>query len=515
MGDIVTAVLYYRVSTEEQGKKGFSLPEQKRECLARAQAIAAQKRAQLNVYEFADTASGEILERPGLEACREFIRHKETRAQYFVCLDPDRFSRSLFLQLLVTEEIEKAGMQLVFVQHDYQNTAEGRLFYQMRGAISEFEKAKIKERTARGRRGKLAAGHIPNKVQPWGYTWDKESKTLRINPNEAPWVQQVFRWYLGGWSYLRIAAKLTELGVPAPGGSTWYRRTVQRILQNSAYVGQLVVNKWDASGRTPLRNVPREKRRALTPPLKPTEEWVTLPVPALISEEEWSKARDLHSNRTRLSQPGVALLSGLCRCTLCGSHIHYAGTAKKRYLRCIGRYPQLRDGNGRLTNLPACTLKNLRSDSFETEIWEQVKRWLTDLPELEQVLREQQEYQKAGEAETRRIALLQKGLAERQEEHRRMFWLAVKGLAPEGTEQELGRLAAQVRAIQEELASLTAEEEAATTRSTERLAGLRALWEQIGEELDSLDLVGRQRVVRSLIREVIIYPDGGWKCSLK
>jgi site-specific DNA recombinase len=515
MSGVVTAVLYYRVSTEEQGKRGYSLPEQRRECRAKAEALASQQRARLEVYEFEDTASGEVLERPGLEACRAFLRNKDTQAQYFVCLDPDRFARGLFLQLLVTEEIEKAGVKLVFVQHDYQNTAEGRLFYQMRGAISEFEKAKIKERTARGRRGKLAVGAIPNKVEPWGYTWDKQTKTLRIDPNSAPWVQQVFQWYLDGWSYFRIVQKLEELGVPAPGGTTWYRRTIQRVLQNSVYVGRLVVNRWDAAGRTPLRKVPRDKRPVLTPKLKDEAEWVTIEVPALISEEDWNRVRAQHQNRTRLSQPGVGMLSGVCICGLCGSNMHYAGTADRRYLRCIGRYPHFRDGSQRVNKLPACTLSNLRADRFEREIWSQVKGWLKDPLELQKAHEAQRTKQATAPVDTSRIRVIEAQLAERQEEHRRMFRLVVKGLAPAGTEEELERLAAQVKALERELAALTPEQDEAEPFSIDSLADLFALAKQIGDELDSLDLEGRQRVVRSLLKAITIYPDHTWAPAFK
>jgi site-specific DNA recombinase len=378
----------------------------------------------------------------------------------------------------------------------------------MRGAISEFEKAKIKERTARGRRGKLAAGQIPNRVQPWGYVWDKQEKTLRIDPNTAPWAQQVFHWYLEDWSYLRIASKLTELGVPAPNGGTWYRRTIQRILQNSVYVGQLVVNKWDAAGRTPLRKVPREKRRALTAPLKPEEEWVTIPVPALISEEEWVRVRGQHQNRTRLSQPGVGMLSGLCVCGLCGSTMHYAGTADRRYLRCTGRYPHFRDTKAK--NLPACTLKNLRADRFEAEIWAKLKTWLRDPSELQKAHEAQRQKPEVKPVDENRIALLQSQLAERQEEHRRMFRLAVKGLAPAGTEEELERLAAQVRALEAELAAQTEGQEEQPPLSLESLSDILALGELVDEELDRLDLEGRQHVARGLVRGFTIYPNNEW-----
>jgi site-specific DNA recombinase len=513
MNGLIIAVLYYRVSTEEQGKKGFSLPEQRRECLAKAQSLAAAKGAQLQIYEFEDTASGEILDRPGLTACRTFIR--SNLAHYFVCLDPDRFSRSLFNALLVTQEIEQRGLELVFVQHDYQNTPEGRLFYQLRGAVSEFEKAKIQERAARGRKGKLAAGGIPNRVQPWGYQWDSVAKTLRIDEKAAPWVVRMFELYADGASYQRIADEFTALGVPPCRSQCWYKTAIQRMLRNPVYKGDLVLNKWDCTGLGPLKRVPREKRRPLTMTPKSQEEWVTVRVPAIISEELWQRAQTQNQNRTRLMQRGVGLLSGLCVCGLCGNRVHYMGDPKHRYLRCIARYPRLRDARPDLRKTPACTWTDVKSAGFERAIWTRVGRWLEDPEALSRERKHQQEAATQAEAPDQRVAFLQQELAARKDEHRRVFYLAAKGLAPEGVERDLERLQAQVKALEAELESITARHQRNQAEEAAEMASIAELAAQVQGELDSLDLQGRQKVVRALIRQVIVWPVGRFDYTLK
>ncbi|WP_342577013.1 recombinase family protein [Paenibacillus sp. FSL M8-0142] len=111
-----------------------------------------------------------------------------------VCLDPDRLSRKLMNQLIVSEEIER-NAELVFVNGDYQKTPEGMLFYQMRGAIAEFEKAKINERMSRGRREKARQGKVVKDYLVYRYDYDQESNQLIVNEQEAPIVQLIFELF--------------------------------------------------------------------------------------------------------------------------------------------------------------------------------------------------------------------------------------------------------------------------------------------------------------------------------
>lgn len=489
------AVLYYRVSTEEQGRKGFSLPEQRRECLAKAQSLAREQASDLEVHEFEDTASGEILERPGLEACRDFLAHN--RVDAFVCLDPDRFSRSLANQLLVADEIEKCGVRLVFVQHNYEQTPEGRLFFQMRGAFSEFEKSKIVERTRRGRRGKLAAGGIPNFIPVYGYSWNPATKFLDIDAERAPWVRQIFEWYAAGWSYRAIADKLMELGVRSARRDHWHKTTIMRMVQNSTYVGELVLNRWDCEGNGPLRSIPREQRgRPRTDRRKPPQEWVTVAVPALIDQDLWQRAQAQRPNRTRLMQGGVALLSGLCCCGLCGARVHYVGDAKDRYFRCKNRYPHLLDP----TERPAkpCKWRDVKSHQIDGLIWRQVAEWLQE-PELVQqgtprvVVRDH-------------LTALEREFHARREEQQRVYQAWVRGLAPAGAEADLERLAGQVRALEAEVAS---------ARAAPSVPALPNDEIDVGQQLASLPLKQRQHIVRLLIERVIVWPDGRFECVLR
>lgn len=163
----MVSIVYTRVSTEEQAREGYSLASQLEACRTKATALGATE-----IVECVDEgASGEILTRPQLTRAREIMRQGGINA--FVCLDPDRLARKLAHQLLITEEIERCGVRLEYVNFDRANNPEGNLLYAIRGAIAEYEKEKIKERTVRAkgqaRRPHPLARHVRLRLHEEGW----------------------------------------------------------------------------------------------------------------------------------------------------------------------------------------------------------------------------------------------------------------------------------------------------------------------------------------------------------
>ncbi|MGI6147774.1 MAG: recombinase family protein [Limnochordia bacterium] len=253
-----------RVSTEDQARRGYSIPAQIREC----RALAGKNQAII----FADEGlSGDSLDRPALTEMRRRIRAGEIKE--VICLDPDRLSRRLLNQLLLTDEFERYGVELRFVNGDYSKTPEGTLFYALRGAISEFEKAKITERMCRGRREKAKQGKILRDFHVYGYDYDRERAALVVNQAEAQVVRDIFRWFLDppkdAVGLSGIARLLTERGIPTKRGAPrWHRQVVRQILSNPTYIGQFYHNKWSVT--------PQGIR------LRPREEWILVACPAII-----------------------------------------------------------------------------------------------------------------------------------------------------------------------------------------------------------------------------------------
>ncbi|MFZ5815796.1 MAG: recombinase family protein [Bacillota bacterium] len=354
------AAIYVRVSTEEQKSRGYSLPEQVRACQQKARELASALSLRLgqpvHLVEqlFEDTAPGDILERPALSALREWVRRY--RPTWVICLDPDRLARRLTLQCLVADELERRGTQLVFVQHDFDRTSpEGRAFFQMRGIMAELEKAKILERTSRGKRGKLARGGVPHNVQIYGWDYDRTTGSYSANPSEHRWVERIFRWVAEErLTPGEVADRLTALGVPPPSSRRrmqgvarrWYASTVRFLLQNRAYVGELILNRADWRGIQARRQLPLHLRRALPPEdgggllrpePRPEGDWVRLPIPPLIAPPLFAAAQEALSRRRRGGRR-QHLLSGLVVCGLCGASVHHETKRRTVYLVCRNRY---------------------------------------------------------------------------------------------------------------------------------------------------------------------------------
>ena len=298
----MSTAIYLRVSTEAQAEQGYSLAAQREACLRLA--------PDAKVYTD-DGYSGEFLDRPALSRLREDVRAGLIRR--VVVYDPDRLSRNLTNQLLLADEIERAGAQLVFVTHSYDASPEGRLFFSIRGAISAFEKAKIRERTMAGKRTKALSGKVIFNDNPIGYDWDSEKSMYIINEGEAEIIRKIFDLCVVDHMGVRsIALHLRQQNVRNKKGKHFTPSNVHRILTNKMYCGVKqsfqVYNKKIGQSKVELVR-------------RPESEWIPISVPAIVTEETWEKAQAvLQSNKlfAKRNAKRQYLLKGLLRCGICG-----------------------------------------------------------------------------------------------------------------------------------------------------------------------------------------------------
>jgi site-specific DNA recombinase len=188
------AAIYARVSTEDQGR-GYSIPTQIEAC----QKLAAHEGYMVpERYVFTDELSGSILERPGLLQLRELIRSRAIQA--VMIYDLDRLSRKHGHQLLLLEECERAEGALLVASGPIDTSPEGALLLYVKGAMGEYERAKILERTCRGRLGRAKAGHPQGGGVLFGYHYLSEPHKgfYVIDEAEAAIVRRVFALCLRG-----------------------------------------------------------------------------------------------------------------------------------------------------------------------------------------------------------------------------------------------------------------------------------------------------------------------------
>ena len=174
----LNALVYLRVSTEDQAEKGYSIQAQRTEGINKAIELGCSPE---NIHVFADEGvSGAILERPQLMAALDMIRKRDNNIRYFICYDSSRLSRNASHQLIIVDEIKKREVQLIFLKNSYQDNAEGRFQLTVMAAVDEYERARLKLRTEMGKRAKASQHKLTHNPGLYGYDFDPKTDTLSI-----------------------------------------------------------------------------------------------------------------------------------------------------------------------------------------------------------------------------------------------------------------------------------------------------------------------------------------------
>jgi site-specific DNA recombinase len=312
------AAIYARVSSEQQRAENTIASQT-------ASLIEFARSHDLEVpgeWVFEDEGySGATLERPGLERVRDLAA--EGQIQVVLAYAPDRLSRKYAYQILLIEEFARHGVETLFVKSPQGDSAEDQLLVQFQGMIAEYERAQILERSRRGKRHRAHAGEISVLSNaPYGYRYirktDEAPAAFIVHEAEARVVQRVYEMYtVEGLSIGEITRRLNAEGIPTRKASArWERSTVWAVLRNPAYRGAACFGKTRASAR--MRVMRPQRRRAVTTPSmttgheRPREEWIEIPVPALVSEESFARAQEL-SGRTGYALVGAPSRQGLFR----------------------------------------------------------------------------------------------------------------------------------------------------------------------------------------------------------
>lgn len=489
--------IYARVSTEEQAKSGFSLDDQIREC--------RKKAATSEAAEYIDDVSGEFLDRPALSRLRQDV--KDGVITKIVCLDPDRLSRKLMNQLLITDEFDKRGIELVFVNGEYAKTPEGQLFYSMRGAIAEFEKAKINERMSRGRREKARQGRVLRDFQIYGYSYDSEKEQIVINEAEAAVVRLIFDLFTQPNDLVEgingIAVYLTSKGVPTKrGASVWHRQVVRQMLMNEAYVGRFYQNKWNTEGM--LGNQFRQPDEKVRMKMRPKEEWILLPCPSIISEKKFEHAqRLLKESRRRWAGQSFNeyLLSGLVRCGTCGNTM--SGKKAKNWSQHVFEYTDIKNTAGAKNK--GCG-RRVRCEQLDNQVWETVASWLNNPDEIAVAVEDKVETP----FEQVELERLQKELEKTKTGRKRLLKLFASGeedIGEEDIRQELKELKEKEDKLNQRLNELLDQTKQQVDYEYSRNLIQEAAEYYLSKAQDELTFEDKKELIRHVVREIRVFEE--------
>ncbi|MGI0156199.1 MAG: recombinase family protein, partial [Thermoplasmata archaeon] len=279
--------LYARVSTgRQEQEKTIDSQIAALRSLAEAQGFAVSDE---QVYRD-EGYSGARLDRPGLDSLRDAAG--DGRIGTLLVYDPDRLARNFVHQQVLLEELERRSVKVVFAQRPLTDRPEDRLLAQMQGVFAEYERTKILERTRRGRLYKARLGlFLGWTIAPYGYRLlpgpKGSASQVVVEEAEARWVRQMFQWIVEeGLSVRKVARRLNQLGVAPRKAPFWSCSTVRTMLVNPAYTGTAYYNRSEAVEPKRRRNTGQYPRQPKSfHRRRPQEEWVAIPVPALVSRE--------------------------------------------------------------------------------------------------------------------------------------------------------------------------------------------------------------------------------------
>lgn len=247
----------------------------------------------------------------------------------------------------------------------------------MQGIFADYERTKIAERTRRGKlfwaqQGAQVGGHAA-----FGYRFvkrtDQERARLEVVEPQASIVRRMFAWLVDEQLSTRaIARRLTGEEIPTSRGAVQWQPTVgDRMLRNPTYRGAFYYQRnRSVLPATRLSTDRYRQRRKTGRAPRPQEDWITIPVPAIVNDALWEAAQaqlvqnSLHSRRN--NKRHEYLLRGLVRCPRCGGT--YTGHVGRgyRYYRCSRTDASLSSTGQR------CTPGSVPASAIEESVWQAV-----------------------------------------------------------------------------------------------------------------------------------------------
>ena len=475
--DRPTAVIYVRVSTDQQERDGTSLDTQTDYCVAQVENDGLSTKA---LYVCPEQWTGGDLDRPVLNRVRLAMRRGLIR--YFYVYTPDRLSRDPLHMITLMDEASAAGVQIRFVRGDLPDTAEGRLMAYITGYAAQRERAEITERTYRGKR-RIARDEqrLPNGTGHGltGYDYDRVNRKRTINEKEAYAIQFMFQLAFDGWTCYRIALELNELSIPTKTGKKWHPLGAKRILTNPAYTGT------HNFGMQRHRKVSQNEIEISD---QPESEWVLIEgfTPPLVTRERFDAVQKRLAAPQARAKNGVRkyLLTGFGKCASCRTGIVGANLAdgKKRY-RCRGTAKTS-------TRAAICHERYIPGEPIEELVWKVVVDTIRDPSNL---IADLQHHLSTGDGDLgARMTALTREIADLKSQQSRLLELRQLDLIDlDLLQAQLGPLKALCDEKEATL-RLLKEQRRQNDDAADVAARVAEYCQLLSEQLDNLDLEGKR-----------------------
>ena len=466
-----------------------------------------------------DGVSGSTLNRPALERLRDAAYIGGFQKVYVH--SPDRLARKYAYQVLLVDELQKHGIEITFLNRAIGASPEEDLLLQMQGMFAEYERAKIIERSRRGKRHAATRGSVSVlSAAPYGYRYITRVEgdgqaAYEIDDEQAAVVRQVFAWVgRDRLSIGEVTRRLRAAGIKTARGKEWWDRTsVWGMLKNPAYKGFAAFGKTRTGPRRSQlrthRGHSKTPRRTGSTYDTQTSEQVSIPVPAIVSEELFAAVQtQLTENRQRgreRRRGAKHLLQGLVGCACCGytyygkpvSRSSAKGKVPYAYYRCVGT-DAYRFGGTRV-----CDNKQVRTDKLDEAVWQDACELLRN-PKL---LRKEYERRLASPPDSGSQSSLKKQVAAARRSVDRLIDAYADGVLNRVEfDPRLARARKRLLKLTEQLSELNRESREQSALR-EALSCLDTFTESIETNLENADWHMRREILRTLIDRVLIERD--------
>ena len=303
--------LYVRVSTLYQVDKD-SLPLQKEDLINYCKYVLG-----IDNFEIFEDAgySAKNTDRPDYQRMMSRIRSGEFT--HLVVWKIDRISRNLLDFAEMYAELKRLGVIFVSKNEQFQtDSAMGEAMLKIILVFAELERNMTSERVTAVMISRATNGEWNGGKVPFGYNYDKETKTFSINDAEADVIRYIFNRYEEIRSTTFIARELNEKGVPTKSGKKWSATTIWIILSNPFYYGTYRYNYYDET----LGTVVRTKK-------KKESEWIFVDDhhPAVIDKQQYDRVQELLVQNRRSNKDSAKtyvrknthVFAGLLECGCC------------------------------------------------------------------------------------------------------------------------------------------------------------------------------------------------------
>jgi len=313
------ALIYCRVSTEEQAKEGYSLDAQEKFC-----AKFAENDDYRIVEVFRDEGkSATNLDRPALQDLLSKCQQDDSIDAVFV-QETDRLARNTKDHLTIRAVLQKAGVKLISVaQPMLDDSPEGNMIDTILASVNQFQSDLNSRKTKKGLQERFDQGWWPGWV-PLGYInvavggnadGRKAKKIVKNDPEKWDLIKEVFKLYLtDNYSVLEINDALYKKGLRSKTGKKVPHSVLTNTLKNPFYAGLM---KWNG----------QEKKGNHEPMISMAEHYRAV------------RIMDNHNQHACRRRKHTFLLRGFVYCNICGQRFTADKISKKNkeYYHCSNR----------------------------------------------------------------------------------------------------------------------------------------------------------------------------------